>query len=51
MSLVTEDDEIMWEDVLEAEIETEMCQIPRLQPSVAVGDSAYRLEDIRSWVY
>ena len=51
MKSVTEDDELMWEEILEAEIEAEMRQIPRRQPSAAAGDSAYRLEDIRSWVY
>lgn len=48
MRPVTEDDELMWEEILEAEIETEMRQIPRRQPLAAAGDSAYRLEDIRS---
>ena len=51
MRPVTEDDELMWEEILEAEIETEMRQSPRRQPSAAAGDSAYRLEDIRSWVF
>ena len=48
MRPVTESDELMWEEILEAETESEMRQIPRRQPSAAVGDSAYRLEDIRS---
>lgn len=48
MGPVTDDVELIWEEILEAEIETEMRQIPRRQPSAAVGDSAYRLEDIRS---
>lgn len=48
MKPVTENDENLWEEILEAEIENEMRQIPRRQPSTAVNDSAYRLEDIRS---
>lgn len=48
MKPVTENDEYFWEELLEAEIENEMRQIPRRQPSTAVNDSAYRLEDIRS---
>ena len=50
MRPVTEDVELLWEEILEAEIETETRQIPRRQLPLA-GDSAYRLEDIRSWVY
>ncbi|KAF6762631.1 IQ domain-containing protein-containing RasGAP [Ephemerocybe angulata] len=47
---VTENDELIWEDILEAEMESEMKQPPgRRQPSAAAPDSAYRLEDIRSW--
>lgn len=47
---VTENDELVWEDILEAEMESEMKQPPgRRQPSAAAPDSAYRLEDIRSW--
>ena len=49
MRPVTDDEEEMWEHVLEAEIETEQArQVPRRQRSEAAGDSAYRLEDIRS---
>ncbi|KAF9568918.1 hypothetical protein CPC08DRAFT_790400 [Agrocybe pediades] len=48
MRPVTEQDELLWEDILEAEIENEIRQMPRRQPSAAVNDSAYRLEDIRS---
>jgi len=48
MKPVTENDEYLWEEILEAEIENEMRQTPRRQPSAAVNDSAYRLEDIRS---
>jgi len=51
MKPVTENDEYLWEEILEAEIENEMRQIPRRQPSTAVNDSAYRLEDIRSYVF
>ncbi|KAJ3515338.1 hypothetical protein NLJ89_g1823 [Agrocybe chaxingu] len=48
MRPVTENDEILWEEILDAEIENEMRQIPRRQPSTVANDSAYRLEDIRS---
>ncbi|RXW25183.1 hypothetical protein EST38_g699 [Candolleomyces aberdarensis] len=48
MRPVTEEDELLWEDILEAEMENELKQIPRRQPSAAAPDSAYRLEDIRS---
>ncbi|CAA7259744.1 unnamed protein product [Cyclocybe aegerita] len=48
MRPVTENDEILWEEILDAEIENEMRQIPRRQPSTFANDSAYRLEDIRS---
>jgi Ras GTPase-activating-like protein IQGAP2/3 len=48
MKPVAENDELMWEEILEAEMENEMRQIPKRQPSTAAGDSAYRLEDIRS---
>lgn len=50
MRPVTENDEMVWEDILEAEMENEIKQMPRRQPSTAVPDSAYRLEDIRSYV-
>lgn len=51
MREVTEEDESVWEEILEAEMENEQLrQIPRRQPSTVVADSAYRLEDIRSWV-
>ncbi|KAK2466197.1 hypothetical protein APHAL10511_001839 [Amanita phalloides] len=49
MHPVTEEDEQTWEEILQAEAENEQArQIPRRQPSAAVADSAYRLEDIRS---
>ncbi|KAF8974759.1 hypothetical protein BDZ97DRAFT_1911911 [Flammula alnicola] len=48
MQPVTENDEILWEEILDTEIENEMRQMPRRQPSTAAPDSAYRLEDIRS---
>ena len=48
MRPVTENDEMLWEDILDAEIENELRQMPRRQPSQAVADAAYRLEDIRS---
>ena len=46
MRPVTDDEEEAWEHILEAEMEIE--QVPRRQRSEAAGDSAYRLEDIRS---
>ena len=49
MQPVTEKDELLWEEILETEMENEMRQIPRRQPSTMAADSAYRLEDIRSW--
>ncbi|KAF8175380.1 hypothetical protein BJ912DRAFT_988665 [Pholiota molesta] len=48
MRPVTENDEILWEDILDAEIENELRQMPRRQPSQVAADAAYRLEDIRS---
>lgn len=48
MRPVTEDDEFVWSDILEAETEAEFTQMSRRQPSTAAADSAYRLEDIRS---
>lgn len=49
MRPVVDDDELIWEEILEAEMENEQIrQIPRRQPSSTPGDSAYRLEDIRS---
>ena len=50
MRPVTENDEYLWEEILEAEIENEMRAIPRRQPSTMAADSAYRLEDIRAYV-
>lgn len=49
MRPVTDDEEETWEQILEAEMESEQArQVPRRQRSEAAGDSAYRLEDIRS---
>lgn len=49
MRPVTEEDEFVWGEILEAEMENEQLrQIPRRQPSTVAADSAYRLEDIRS---
>ncbi|KAG2156042.1 ras GTPase-activating protein [Suillus clintonianus] len=45
MRPVSEDDELRWEHIL-AEMDNE--PIPRRMPSTSVGESAYRLEDIRS---
>ncbi|KAJ7890806.1 hypothetical protein B0H13DRAFT_2530496 [Mycena leptocephala] len=47
---VTDEEEQIWEDILEAEADHE--QIgghSRRQPSTTAGDSAYRLDDIRSY--
>ncbi|RXW22076.1 hypothetical protein EST38_g3788 [Candolleomyces aberdarensis] len=48
MGPVTERNELLWEDILEAEMENELKQMPRRQPSAAIPYSAYRLEHIRS---
>lgn len=48
MCPVTDDDELVWEEILDAEMENEYRQVPRRQPSTAAAESAYRLEDIRS---
>lgn len=47
MRPVTEDDESLWEQLLEMEMQNEALIAPRRQPSAA-AESAYRLEDIRS---
>jgi Ras GTPase-activating-like protein IQGAP2/3 len=48
MRPVTEQDESVWEDILEAEALSEQSRKDsRRQPS-AVGNDAYRLEDIRT---
>lgn len=49
---VTDDDELIWEGVLDAEIINEEARHhPGRQASQAVADSAYRLEDIRSLTF
>ncbi|KAF5388019.1 hypothetical protein D9615_000397 [Tricholomella constricta] len=48
MRPVAEDDELIWEEILEAEMDSEQIRHPRRQPSTVAADSAYRLEDIRS---
>ncbi|OAX43512.1 hypothetical protein K503DRAFT_765843 [Rhizopogon vinicolor AM-OR11-026] len=45
MRPVSDDDELRWENIV-AEMDNE--PMPRRMPSTSVGDSAYRLEDIRS---
>lgn len=48
MRPVTEEDEITWEDILDADIESEPHRgHPGRQASQAAGDATYRLEDIR----
>lgn len=51
MRPVTENDECLWEEILEAEFENEARKMPRRQPSAVGNDSAYRLEDIRTYVF
>ncbi|KAF8639888.1 hypothetical protein AX17_001140 [Amanita inopinata Kibby_2008] len=49
MHPVAEEDEQIWDEILQAEAENEQGKrLPRRQPSAAAADSAYRLEDIRS---
>ncbi|KAK0491012.1 ras GTPase-activating protein [Armillaria novae-zelandiae] len=50
---VTDDDELIWEGILDAEIVNEEARHthPGRQASQAVADSAYRLEDIRSLTF
>ncbi|KAJ8086612.1 iqgap- protein [Marasmius tenuissimus] len=50
---VTDDDENVWEDIVEAEMENEVVRThDRRQPSTAGAESAaYRLEDIRSLTF
>ncbi|KAG6880044.1 hypothetical protein C0992_007361 [Termitomyces sp. T32_za158] len=48
MRPVTEKDEVMWEEILDAEMESERIRYPRHQPSTFAPDAVYRLEDIRS---
>lgn len=45
---VTDDDELVWEEILDAEMENEQMRHPGRQPSTTAAESAYRLEDIRS---
>lgn len=49
MQPVSDEHEMMWEDILESEIESDhRLRHPRRMPSTAAQESAYRLEDIRS---
>ncbi|KAK0190956.1 ras GTPase-activating protein [Armillaria mellea] len=50
---VTDDDELIWEGILDAEIVNEEARHthPGRQASQVVADSAYRLEDIRSLTF
>jgi len=49
MQPVSDEHEIMWEDILESEMESDhRLRHPRRMPSAAAQESAYRLEDIRS---
>jgi Ras GTPase-activating-like protein IQGAP2/3 len=51
MQPVSDEHEMMWEDILESEIESDhRLRHPRRMPSTVAQESAYRLEDIRSWV-
>jgi hypothetical protein len=49
MKPVADNDEFLWEEILEAEMEAEYKQ-NRRQPSTTAAEAAYRLEDIRSLV-
>jgi len=46
---VTDEDEQIWEEILEAEAEQDQIGHSRRQPSAIAADSAYRLDDIRSY--
>jgi Ras GTPase-activating-like protein IQGAP2/3 len=49
MQPVSDEHEMMWEDILESEMESDhRLRHPRRMPSTAAQESAYRLEDIRS---
>jgi len=51
MQPVSDEHEVMWEDILESEMESDYrLRHPSRMPSTAAQESAYRLEDIRSWV-
>lgn len=45
MRPVSDDDELRWENIL---VEMDNEPMPRRMPSTSAGESAYRLEDIRS---
>lgn len=49
MQPVTEDHEETWLAILE-ELEEDQLKHPKRMPSTTAADSAYKLEDIRSWV-
>ncbi|KAJ6539341.1 ras GTPase-activating protein [Mycena capillaripes] len=46
---VTDEEEQIWEEILDAEAEHEQIGHSRRQPSTTAADSAYRLDDIRSY--
>ncbi|KAJ7283670.1 ras GTPase-activating protein [Mycena rebaudengoi] len=46
---VTDEEELIWEEILEAEAEHEQVGHSRRQASTTAADSAYRLDDIRSY--
>ncbi|KAA1466483.1 hypothetical protein DENSPDRAFT_811527 [Dentipellis sp. KUC8613] len=49
MRPVTQDDELVWEEILESEMEADQrLRHPQRMPSTTGQESAYRLEDIRS---
>ncbi|RPD67315.1 hypothetical protein L226DRAFT_452633 [Lentinus tigrinus ALCF2SS1-7] len=50
MQPVTDNDEVVWEGILE-EMEQDMMRHQRRMPSTTGADSAYRLEDIRSMTF
>jgi Ras GTPase-activating-like protein IQGAP2/3 len=49
MQPVTENDEYSWEDIVDKELVTDRMLQKRRLPSQGAQDSAYRLEDIRTY--
>jgi Ras GTPase-activating-like protein IQGAP2/3 len=52
MQPVTDDHEMLWEEIIDNEMNAErMRQHSRRMASTTQADASYRLEDIRSYVY
>lgn len=52
MQPVTDDHEILWEEIIDSEMNAEMIrQRNRRMASTTQADSSYRLEDIRAYVH